>query len=139
MNWNRALKEYRNYLVLEKALSDNSEKAYLRDVTKLSNFCIENIELTDSTKVSITVLRDFIVNLHGQKLSSKSQPRILSGIRSFYQYLCLENIIDANTCDKIDRPRIELKLPHTLSPDEINSIINSVDISNRHLNKNRTI
>ena len=139
MNWKRALKEYRNYLVLEKALSNNSVEAYLRDVKKLSSFCTEQKEITDSTKVSITILREFIIHLHECKSSSKSQARILSGIKSFYHYLSIENVIDANPCDKIDRPRIERKLPDTLSPDEINDIINSVDLSNPHGERNRTI
>ena len=139
MNWKRALKEYRNYLVLEKALSNNSVEAYLRDVKKLSSFCTEQKEITDSTKVSITILREFIIHLHECKSSSKSQARILSGIKSFYHYISIENVIDANPCDKIDRPRIERKLPYTLSPDEINDIINSIDLSNPHGERNRTI
>ena len=139
MNWKRALKEYRNYLVLEKALSNNSVEAYLRDVKKLSSFCTENKEITDSTKVSITILREFIIHPHDCKSSNKSQARILSGIKSFYHYLNIENVIDANPCDKIDRPRIERKLPDTLSPDEINDIINSFDLSNSHGERNRTI
>jgi len=139
MNWKRALKEYRNYLVLEKALSKNSVEAYLRDVKKLSSFCTENKEISDSTKVSIKILREFIIHLHECKSSSKSQARILSGIKSFYHYLSIENVIDANPCDKIDRPRIERKLPDTLSPDEINDIINSVDLSNPHGERNRSI
>ena len=139
MNWKRALKEYRNYLVLEKALSNNSVEAYLRDVKKLSSFCTDNKEIIDCTKVSITILREFIIHLHECKSSSKSQARILSGIKSFYHYLSIENVIDANPCDKIDRPRIERKLPDTLSPDEINDIINSVDLSNPHGERNRTI
>ena len=139
MNWKRALKEYRNYLVLEKALSNNSVEAYLRDVKKLSSFCTENKEIIDCTKVSITILREFIIHLHDCNSSSKSQARILSGIKSFYHYLSIENVIDANPCDKIDRPRIERKLPDTLSPDEINDIINSVDLSNPHGERNRTI
>ena len=139
MNWKRALKEYRNYLVLEKALSNNSVEAYLRDVKKLSSFCTENKQITDSTKVSITILREFIIHLHDCKSSSKSQARILSGIKSFYNYLSIENVIEVNPCDKIDRPRLERKLPDTLSPDEINDIINSVDLSNAHGERNRTI
>ena len=139
MNWKRALKEYRNYLVLEKALSNNSVEAYLRDVKKLSSFCTENKEIIDCTKVSITILREFIIHLHECNSSSKSQARILSGIKSFYHYLSIENVIDANPCDKIDRPRIERKLPDTLSPNEINDIINSVDLSNPHGERNRTI
>ena len=105
MNWKRALKEYRNYLVLEKALSDNSVEAYLRDVKKLSTFCIKNKELTDCTKVSVKSIRDFIVTLHEQKSSSKSQARILSGIKSFFNYLCIEDIIEAKFCSLSFRRR----------------------------------
>ena len=139
MNWKGALKEYRNYLVLEKALSDNSVEAYLRDVKKLSAFCIQNHELKDCTKVSVETLRDFIVNLHEQKAGNKSQARILSGIKSFFHYLCIEEVIPTNPCDKIDRPRLERKLPDTLSAEEINDIIDSVDLSSKHGERNRTL
>lgn len=139
MNWKSALKEYRNYLVLEKALSDNSVEAYLRDVKKLSAFCIQNHELTDCTEVSVETLRYFITELHQQETSSKSQARILSGIKSFFHYLCMENCIASNPCDQIDRPKLERKLPDTLSPKEIDQIIDSVDLSGIHGERNRTL
>lgn len=139
MNWKRALEEYRNHLVLEKALSDNTVEAYLRDVTKLSTFCIAHKELTNCTKVNVQIIRDFIVELHEQETSAKSQARIISGLKSFYHYLCLEDIIDVNPCDKIERPRLERKLPDTLSIEEINKLIGSIDLSNTHGERNRTL
>lgn len=138
MNWKSALKEYRNYLVLERALSDNSVEAYLRDVNKLSLFCAQQ-DLKDCTRVTTETLRHFIEELHKQKMGSKSQARILSGIKSFFHYLCVENITDTNPCDHIDRPRSERKLPDTLNPKEINQIIDSVDLSSRHGERNRTL
>lgn len=138
MNWKSALKEYRNYLVLERALSDNSVEAYLRDVNKLSLFCVQQ-DLKDCTRVTTETLRHFIEELHKQKIGSKSQARILSGIKSFFHYLCVENITDTNPCDHIDRPRSERKLPDTLNPKEINQIIDSVDLSSRHGERNRTL
>ena len=138
MNWKSALKEYRNYLVLERALSDNSVEAYLRDVNKLSLFCVQQ-DLKDCTRVTTETLRHFIEELHKQKMGSKSQARILSGIKSFFHYLCVENITDTNPCDHIDRPRSERKLPDTLNPKEINQIIDSVDLSSRHGERNRTL
>ncbi|MDG1849594.1 MAG: site-specific tyrosine recombinase XerD [Flavobacteriales bacterium] len=138
MNWKSALKEYRNYLVLERALSDNSVEAYLRDVNKLVLFCVQQ-ELKDCTLVSTETLRNFIEELHEQKIGSKSQARILSGIKSFFHYLCIENITATNPCDQIDRPRSERKLPDTLNPEEINQIIGSVDLSSRHGERNRTL
>jgi integrase/recombinase XerD len=139
MNWKRALEEYRNHLVLEKALSDNTVEAYLRDVTKLSIFCIAHKELTNCTKVNVQIIRDFIVELHEQETSAKSQARIISGLKSFYHYLCLEDIIDVNPCDKIERPRLERTLPDTLSIEEINKLIGSIDLSNTHGERNRTL
>ena len=139
MNWKRALEEYRNYLVLEKALSDNTVEAYLRDVTKLSSYCVQNARLTNCTKVTVETLRDFIVKLHKQGASSKSQARIISGIKAFFHYLCIEGIMHTNPCDKIDRPRLARKLPDTLSVKEIIKIIDSVDLSNTHGERNRTI
>lgn len=138
MNWKGALKEYRNYLVLERALSENSVEAYLRDVNKLATFCIQQ-KLTNCTLVSVNTLRDFIEELHNHDLASKSQARILSGVKSFYHYLCIENIIETNPCDHIDRPQTERKLPDTLSIEEINKLINSVDLSNTHGERNRTL
>jgi len=138
MNWKSALKEYRNYLVLERALSDNSVEAYLRDVNKLSLFCAQQ-DLKDCTRVTTETLRHFIEELHKQKMGSKSQARILSGIKSFFHYLCVENITDTNPCDHIDRPRSERKLPDTLNPMEINQIIDSVDLSSKHGERNRTL
>ena len=138
MNWKSALKEYRNYLVLERALSDNSVEAYLRDVNKLSLFCAQQ-DLKDCTRVTTETLRHFIEELHKQKMGSKSQARILSGIKSFFHYLCVENITDTNPCDHIDRPRSERKLPDTLNPKEVNQIIDSVDLSSRHGERNRTL
>jgi integrase/recombinase XerD len=139
MNWKRALEEYRNYLVLEKALSDNTVQAYIRDVRKLSSFCLEQKGISSSTNVSSDTLRDFIQDLYQQEASAKSQARILSGIKSFYHYLCLEDIVEANPCDKIDRPKLERKIPDVLSQKEVDAIIDSVDLSSPHGERNRTI
>lgn len=139
MNWNSALKEYRNYLVLEKALSENTVKAYLQDVLKLSSYCTQHIQLHNCTKVNVDILRDFILDLHTKETSSKSQARILSGIKSFYNYLCLENCIEENPCKKIDQPRLERKIPNTLSIAEIDKIINAIDLSKKHGERNRAL
>lgn len=139
MNWNNALAEYRKYLILEKAVSNNTVEAYVRDVRKLSDFCISTIDIHSCTKVKVELLRSFLIHLHEQEVSAKSQARILSGIRSFYAYLCLEKIMKINPADLIDRPRLQSKLPTTLSIEEVNQIIGSVDLSSRHGERNRTL
>ena len=139
MNWKRALEEYRNYLVLEKAYANNTIEAYLRDLTKLADFCISDLEIKDCTKLSTENIRLFIINLYEQEASSKSQARILSSLKSFYNYLELEECISVNPFSKIDSPSIVLKLPDTLSKEEVDTIINSVDLSGKFGERNRTI
>ena len=139
MNWKRALVEYRNYLVLEKAFANNTIEAYLRDLTKLADFSLVNLEIKDCTKLNTENIRLFIINLHEQKASSKSQARILSSLKSFYNYIELEECISVNPFSKIDNPTIERKLPEILSLKEVDTVIKSVDLSGKFGERNRTI
>jgi len=139
MNWKRALEEYRNYLVLEKAYANNTVDAYLGDLNKLISFCSTKLNILDCTKLTVESIRLFIIELHEQEASSKSQARILSSLKSFYNYLELEECISSNPFAKIDNPSIERKLPETLSKEEIDKIINSVDLSANFGERNRTI
>ena len=139
MNWKRALVEYRNYLVLERALANNTIEAYIRDLNKLNTFCFSKLAIIDCTKVTTENIREFIIELHEQQASSKSQARILSSLKSFYNYLEIEECITLNPFSKIDSPSIERKLPDTLSLGEIDEIIKSVDLSANFGERNRTI
>ena len=139
MNWKRALEEYRNYLVLEKAYANNTVDAYLGDLNKLISFCSTKLNILDCTKLTVESIRLFIIELHEQEASSKSQARILSSLKSFYNYLELEECISSNPFAKIDNPSIERKLPETLNKEEIDKIINSVDLSANFGERNRTI
>lgn len=139
VNWNKAISEYQNYLVLEKALSDNTISAYLRDVYKLSDYAQSTLGHSKCTGLNIDDIRSFIAQLTKANISSKSQARIISGIRSFYDYLLQENMVEDNPCARIERPRYIKKLPDTLSENDINNIIKSVDLSQKHGERNRTI
>jgi integrase/recombinase XerD len=139
MKWNRAIEEYRNYLVLEKALSNNTVDSYINDVQNLKSFCIDHINIQSCREVNIDTLRAFLVMLNKTSRSSKSQARIISGMTSFFDYLTLENLIETNPCRQLDRPKYERKLPDTLSQDEINTILKSIDLSKKHGERNRTI
>lgn len=139
MKWNRAIEEYRNYLVLEKALSNNTVDSYINDVQNLKSFCIDHINIQSCLEVNIDTLRAFLVMLNKTSRSSKSQARIISGMTSFFDYLTLENLIETNPCRQLDRPKYERKLPDTLSQDEINTILKSIDLSKKHGERNRTI
>ena len=139
MNWKRAVEEYRNYLVLEKGLAKNSVAAYLSDLTKLAEFCTLSLQISDCTSLNSENIREFILKLHEQNTSGKSQARILSSLKSFYNYLEIEECISLNPFKKIDNPSIERKLPETLSKQAIDRIIQSVDLSGNFGERNRTI
>lgn len=139
MNWNKAIREYHNFLVLEKALSDNTVAAYLRDIKKLSFYAQDTLNKPKCNKLNIDHIRSFLIHLNHENISSKSQARILSGIKLFYDYLHQENIIEDNPCNRIERPKYKKTLPDTLSPNDINEVIKSVDLSQKHGERNRTI
>ena len=139
MNWKRAVEEYRNYLVLEKGLAKNSVAAYLSDLTKLAEFCTLSLQISDCTSLNSENIREFILKLYEQNTSGKSQARILSSLKSFYNYLEIEECISVNPFNKIDNPSIERKLPETLSKEAIDRIIQSVDLSGNFGERNRTI
>ncbi len=132
MNWAPYLNGFKSYLKLERSLSGNSVEAYLRDVRKLIQYLEENELDLSPAKIALSHLRDFSqwVNKSGQ--SAYSQARIISGIKSFYKYLLLENIVQDNPSLLLESPRIGRKLPDVLSIDEISRIIASVDLSKDH-------
>ncbi|MBE6317422.1 MAG: site-specific tyrosine recombinase XerD [Bacteroidales bacterium] len=131
------LKQYTAYLMLERGLSDNTRQGYLNDVDKLMrylndyNIPIENVTLDD--------LHNFIADLHDLGISSRSQARIISGIKSFFRFLRLENIIPVNPALLLESPRIGLKLPEVLSVEEIDRMISCIDLSSNEGQRNRAI
>ena len=120
--------------MLERGLSDNTRQGYLNDVDKLMrylndyNIPIENVTLDD--------LHNFIADLHDLGISSRSQARIISGIKSFFRYLRLENIIPVNPALLLESPRIGLKLPEVLSVEEIDRMISCIDLSSNEGQRN---
>lgn len=135
MNWTPALNEYESYLKLEKGLSPLSVSAYRRDVQQLADFYPDRSPL----KIAIQDLRDFVNEYAKSGRSPRSQARLISSIRSFYGYLTLENLIDANPAELLELPKVSPKLPDTLSVQEIDSIIEAVDLSSRQGERNRAI
>lgn len=133
------IKSYNSYLKLEKDVASNTIEAYNRDIQLLSQYCaiqspplsIEDIKLTD--------LKAFIVFLHELELSSNSQARIISGIKSFFNYLELEQIVVANPSILLEAPKTSRKLPETLSVTEINNLLSSLDDTKSEYIRNRAI
>ena len=138
--WEYEIIEYQNHLKLERSLSNNSIKAYLNDIKKLTDFL--KSRGNDSLKyseVDINVINDFIEYLYKLGISSYTQARIISGIKSFFNYLVYEEKILANPTELIESPKLNKKLPDTLNINEIDKILNSIDLSTYEGTRNRAI
>jgi integrase/recombinase XerD len=127
--WQRSFSEFRHYLVLEKSLSVNSVEAYLRDVQALSKWVELKKPGALPTELKIAELTSFSAWLAELGFSPGSQARILSGIRSFYRFLVLQDDIPESPADFLEPPKTGRKLPVVLSPDEIDRMIACIDRS----------
>lgn len=139
MHWQRAIQGFKSYLKLERSLSGNTVEAYVRDIEQLRSY----IESTSGEESPIGIktvqLKSFVRQIAELGLSPASQSRMVSGIRSFYKYLLLEDKIDANPSELLETPRIGRKLPDTLSNDEVVSMIETIDLSTAEGERNRAI
>ena len=139
MNWQIYIKGFVAYLKLERSLSANSIEAYKRDVEKLATFFVEQNSDVNPANVSAEQLKEFIKQVNEQHLEATSQARTLSGIRAFYKYLLLENIIVDDPTQLIETPRTTRKLPDTLSIEDIDALINAIDLSKPEGERNRAM
>ena len=129
--------KYKSYLLLEKGLSKNSIEAYTDDLLKLINY-LENEDLKIQ-QVKLDDLQQFISQLYDLGINARSVARILSGIRSFFNYLILDGYIQEDPSELLETPKIGLKLPTVLSLPEIEKIKESVDVSTKEGHRNRAI
>ena len=137
MSWETSIKGFKSYLQIERSLSDNSVQAYIRDVRKFANYAIP-IELSE-LQVTRADISNFLAQINQKNISSRSQARIISGIKAFYKYLIMEDYLKINPTELIESPKIGLKLPDTLSLIEIDKLIATVDLSNKQGERNRAI
>jgi integrase/recombinase XerD len=137
--WEAYKKGYKAWLQLEKSLSDHSVSAYLSDLEKLTQFLLSKKEDLSPKGVSLKTLQEFTGWIHELGMTATSQARIISGIRSFYDYCSTENIIEADPTLLLEAPKTMRKLPDTLSVEEIESIISSIDLSTPEGTRNKAI
>ena len=137
-NWLSYKKGFKYYLQIERSLSDNSVEAYLDDINKLEQFITFTYNLSPK-QVNLTHLKAFIKNLNEIGLGATSQARIISGIRSFYKYLSLENEINFDPSLLLDFPKTMRKLPETLGVPEIDLIMKQIDYSQKEGQRNRAM
>ncbi|WP_185154944.1 site-specific tyrosine recombinase XerD [Dysgonomonas sp. HDW5A] len=129
--------KYKSYLLLEKALSPNSIEAYLDDLTKLLKyFETENLKLQ---QIRLEDLQQFVTQLYDLGINARSVARILSGVRSFFNFLILDGYIQSDPTELLETPKIGLKLPVVLSLQEIENIISIIDLSTKEGQRNRAI
>ena len=137
MSWKTSIKEFKTYLKIERSLSDNTIDSYIRDVKKLAFFG-EKINKNE-LKINKSDIKDFIKEINEDKISARTQSRIISGIKAFYKYLILEDYIKINPTELIESPKIGMKLPDTLSVSEIDSLLSAIDFSHPQGQRNRAI
>jgi integrase/recombinase XerD len=129
MDWKSSIKGFKAYLKLERSLSENSIDAYMRDINKLLEYIEQEHPTVSPTKVDLAILDGFVTWLFERELNDRSQARILSGVRAYYRFLLMEDMIDHDPTELLEGPKIKRKLPDTLSYEEIMRMIDAIDLS----------
>lgn len=138
MTWLQALKDYQHYLKIERGLSNNSIKSYSYDVEKLMKFLETNNLKSSPLKIDATLTKAFVYEV-AKHMNERSQARLISGLKSFFNYLVFEDYRETNPVDLIESPRIGRKLPDTLSLEEIDNLIAHIDLSKPEGERNRAM
>ncbi|MBP7478395.1 MAG: site-specific tyrosine recombinase XerD [Chitinophagales bacterium] len=129
-HWNSYKKGFKAYLKLEKGLSNNSIEAYLRDIEKLSSYLLFIQSDANPNQLSLADFEKFIYWINELGLiNESSQARIISGIKAFYKYLLIENLVQVNPVELLEAPKLKRVLPDTLSYEEIEKILSMIDLS----------
>ena len=139
MDWKTGIKGFATYLRLEKGLATHSVEAYLRDVKKLWHFLEKEPEPPSIKQVSRAHIEQFLAALYDLQLGANTQNRILSGLRAFFDYALVEELVERSPMDLIEAPKIRRKIPTILSVEEMFTLIDSIDTHERHGYRNRAI
>lgn len=136
-DWSRYIKDFVSYLKIEKGLAENSIDAYLNDVKKLEDFATSTS--LSPKDVTYNHLQQFVVELYDLGLSARSQSRIISGVKQFFNFLILEDVIEADPTTLLETPKIGRKLPEVLTVEEIDALIDAIDLSKPEGHRNKAI
>ena len=134
---NQLLQKYRQYLLLEKSLSPNTLEAYLSDVSKLLSFL--NDECIAIQQVTLDNLHTFAAGLRDLGIAPRSQIRIISGIKSFFKFLLIDEYISADPSEFLESPKIGRHLPDVLTVEEIDRIVKCIDLSQPEGHRNKAM
>lgn len=139
LSWKQAFRNFETYLRLEKSLSANSIEAYNNDVLKLEQYVNDTGKNCTPDLITYNDLKEFLLWYSGLNDNTRTQSRVLSGIRAFFRFLLIEGEITENPASLIESPRIGLKLPEVLSVSEIDRIVESIDLSKAEGHRNKAI
>ena len=137
--WEAYKKGFKGYLQLERSLSENSVEAYMRDISKLTDFLQLSGNLKTPQTLTVKDLQQFLKWIAELSILPSSQSRIISGIRSFYKYCLSENIVTADPSALLESPKLKRKLPDILSFEEIEKIIAAIDVSTPDGARNKAV
>jgi integrase/recombinase XerD len=137
--WNAYLKGFKAYLQLERSMSDNTVMAYMRDMEMLKNHINAEYEGLSPEKVALPHLQTLMKTIAELELSVATQARVLSGIKSFYRYLLLEEEITTDPTEMLEAPKLKRTLPHVLSIEEIEQLMEAIDHSKPDGLRNRAM
>jgi integrase/recombinase XerD len=137
--WQSYTNGFKMYLQLEKSLSGNSVEAYLHDVDKLQQFLEAKALQTQPESMDLATLREFLRWVHEMGFTATSQARILSGIKAFYKYLLLEDVIKENPAELLEAPKLRRTLPDVLAVHEIDAMLSTLDQSREEGIRNKAI
>ena len=138
MKWNESILDYSHYLKIERGLSSHTIQSYIRDIKKLVTFLDKKQIICSPIEINEDLIQEFVYQI-AKEISPRIQARIISGLRSYFDYLIFENYRATNPTDLIETPKIGIKLPDTLSKEEIDSLISAVDLSKGDGERNRAM
>ena len=138
MNWNHYIKDYQSYLRIERGLSKNTIENYGFDIERLCLFLETNQIDVSPLKISEETIQQFIYAV-AKEVNPRSQARIISGLKSFFNYLVFEDYRNDNPLELIETPKTGRKLPDTLSVKEIDALIAAIDLSSNEGERNRAM
>jgi len=139
MKWELAIKNFLSYLKIERSLSENSVEAYQDDVLKLFHFVEYHKLNIEPEKITLKNLQAFVYWINDLGMTARTQARVISGVKAFYKYLLMDDIIENNPTELLESPKVGRKLPEFLSIEEIDNLIAIIDLSKEEGHRNRAI
>jgi integrase/recombinase XerD len=139
MTWSTCIRQFETYLQLEKSLSGHSVEAYMRDIRKLSEYLEATATKIGPQQVEPAMIQGFLEWINGLGMTPHSQARTLSGIKAFYKFMIMEDLMQADPTDTIEGPKLSRKLPDTLNFDEIEQLFSAIDVSTPEGTRNKAM